>query len=327
MKRLICAAILLVLTVGCASGPSTPETRSALLLPPKLSIRPATSTAIPTQTPTSTPSPTLTPSPTPTPVCTDKYGRVEVTTYPGFVLPEQIPVHVYLPPCYAHGDQRYPVLYLLHGFPFDESHWGDLGVDGLADEGIGSGTWPPFIIVMPRQPEPLFTSSDGGPGSYEAEIVEGLVSYIDRTYRTDMCPEARALGGISRGGVWALEVAFRHPNMFDIVAALSPALHMNYARPPYDPLIIVRKDSLLPGHIFLSAGDQEVQFRAKVEKLSQTLEEIGISHMLVIGSGGHDAELWITVIQDMLNFIVAGWLCCEEPGCMKDSPEDDFRVQ
>ncbi|TET85568.1 MAG: hypothetical protein E3J37_01685 [Anaerolineales bacterium] len=321
MKSLICIAISLALATGCTRVPSTPETHSALMLPPKPSIQPATPSAIPTRTLTPTS------SPTPTPVCTDKYGRVEVTTYPGFVLPEQIPVRIYLPPCYAQDGQRYPVLYLLHGFPFDESHWGDLGVDGLADEGIGSGTWPPFIIVMPRQPEPLFTSSDGGPGSYEAEIVEGLVSYIDRTYRTDICPEARALGGISRGGVWALEVAFRHPNMFDIVAALSPALHMNYARPPYDPLVIVRKDSRLPGHIFLSAGDQEVQFRAKVEKLSQTLEEIGIPHMLVIGSGGHDAELWITVIQDMLNFIVAGWLCCEEPGCMKDSPEDDFRVQ
>jgi len=327
LKSLICIAISLALATGCTRVPLTLETRSARLLPPKLSIQPATPTAIPTQTPTSTPSPTLTPSPTPTPVCTDKYGQVEVTTYPGFVLPEHIPVRIYLPPCYAQDDQRYPVLYLLHGFPFDESHWDDLGVDRLADEGIGSGKWPPFMIVMPRQPEPLFTSSDGGPGSYEAEMVEGLVSYIDRTYRTDICPEARALGGISRGGVWALEVAFRHPNMFDIVAALSPALHVNYARPPYDPLVIVRKDSPLPSHIFLSAGNQEVGFRAKVEKLSQTLEEIGIPHMLVIGSGGHDAELWITVIQDMLNFIVAGWLYCQEPGWMRDSPEDDFRVQ
>jgi len=327
LNHLIYIAILLALAVGCTRVPSTMETQSALLLPPKLSIQPATPSVIPTRALTPTPSPTLTPSLTPTPVCTDKYGRVEVMTYPGFVLPEQIPVRVYLPPCYAHGDQRYPVLYLLHGFPFDESHWDDLEVDRLADEGIDSGIWPPFMIVMPRQPEPLFTSSDGGPGSYEAEMVEGLVPYIDRTYRTDSRPEVRALGGISRGGVWALEIAFRHPDVFDIVAALSPALHVNYARPLYDPFVILRADGALPGQIFLSAGDQEVQFRAKVEKLSQALEEFGVTHTVLIGSGGHDAKLWTTVMQDMVDFIVTGWLYCQEPSWMRDSPEDDFRVQ
>ena len=248
-------------------------------------------------------------------------------TYPGYVSPENIPVRVYLPPCYAYSDQRYPVIYLLHGFPFDESHWDDLEVGRVADEGIASGMWPPFIIVMPRQPEPLFTSTDGGPGSYEAEMVEGLVPYIDRTYRTDSHPEERALGGISRGGVWALEIAFRHPEMFDIVAALSPALHVNYARPPYDPFVILRTGDELPGQIFLSAGDQEAQFHAEVEKLSQALEEIDITHTVVIGSGGHDANLWMSIMQDMVDFMVTGWRGCQEPDRMRDSTEDDFRVQ
>ena len=327
MKRLVFIAILLVMAVGCTRIPATTATQSALLLPSEHSVQSATPSVIPTRTLIPTPSPTLTPSPTPTQVCTDKYGRVEVVTYPGFVLPEEIPVRVYLPPCYTHGHQRYPAIYLLHGFPFDETHWDDLEIDRLADEGIASGIWPPFIIVMPRQPEPLFTSSDGGPGSYEAEMVEGLVPYIDRNYRTDMRHEARALGGISRGGVWALEIAFRHPDVFDIVAALSPALHVNYARPPYDPFVILRMEGALPGRIFLSAGDQEVQFRDKVEKLSQALEEIGINHILLIGSGGHDAKLWATVIQDMVYFIVAGWQPCQVPDQKRDCLEDDFRVQ
>ncbi|HEY45119.1 MAG TPA: hypothetical protein G4O11_14160, partial [Anaerolineae bacterium] len=205
------------------------------------------------------------------------------------------------------GEQRYPVLYLLHGLPFDETHWIELGVVELADEKVGSDTWLPFLIVMPRLPEPLFTSSDGGLGSYEEEFLEGLMPHIERVYRTLASRETRAIAGISRGGVWALEIAFRHPDLVDAVAALSPALHVNYARPPYDPFVIVDEGGRLPTRIFLSAGDQEASFLAKIEKLSEALAEHGVTHSFVIGTGGHDAETWIGVMDEALDFIVIGW--------------------
>jgi len=177
----------------------------------------------------------------------------------------------------------------------------------LADQKIGSDIWPPFLIVMPRLPEPLFTSSDGGPGSYEEEFLEGLMPHIDRVYRTLDSRETRAIAGISRGGVWALEIAFRNPDLIDAVAALSPALHVNYARPPYDPFVIVDEGGQLPGRIFLSAGDQEPSFLVKIEELSEALEERGVTHSFVLGSGGHDAEAWKAVMEQALNFLVMGW--------------------
>ena len=199
------------------------------------------------------------------------------------------------------------MLYLLHGLPYDETHWLELGADHHVDEGIRSGKWPPFMIVMPRQPDPLFTSTDGGPGSYEEEMVEGLIAFIDKTYFTDPSSDARALAGVSRGGVWALEIALRHPELFDTVAALSPALHVNYARPPYDPMLLVKEKDVLPKRIFLSAGDQEPAFREKTEAFSRLVEESGIELQLVIRSGGHGSETWTAVIGEMLDFLLAGW--------------------
>jgi enterochelin esterase-like enzyme len=185
----------------------------------------------------------------------------------------------------------------------------------LVDEKVESDTWPPFLIVIPRQPEPLFTSSDGGPGSYEEEFLEGLIPHIDRTYRTLPARETKAIAGISRGGVWALEISFRHPDLIDIVAALSPALHVNYARPPYDPFVIVNSGARLPGRIFLSAGDQEASFLDQVQKLSLALDENGVTHSFVVGSGGHDAEGWQAMMEEALTFLVMGW-----DGEMKSDP-------
>ena len=89
---------------------------------------------------------------------------------------ESIPVNIYIPPCYDPYLQVYPVLFLLHGKPQDEGYWLQLGMDKSVDKGILEGESSPFIIVMPQQPEPLFTQTDGGRGLLEREIMQGLIS-------------------------------------------------------------------------------------------------------------------------------------------------------
>jgi enterochelin esterase-like enzyme len=298
--------LLASLGVGCQRAGSAEMTQTAFK--PTRVIAPTSSTweatlAIP---PTKVEKPATT-TPSPTTVCRETCGRLVETTYQGYVLRKPIAVQVYLPPCYPSGQDRYPVLYLLHGFPYDETHWIELGVDQSADEGIRSGKWSPFIIVMPRQPDPLFTSTDGGPGSYEEEMVDGLIAFIDQTYATEASQDSRLLAGVSRGGVWALEITLRHPELFDAVAALSPALHVNYARPPYDPMLLAKENAALPKRIFLSAGDRESAFRAKTEAFSQLVEGSGVELQLVISPGGHDAETWTAVMGEMLDFLLAGW--------------------
>jgi hypothetical protein len=173
----------------------------------------------PDATPLSLVSPSSIPIPTPTPIepteqaptsvpvaaCTETIGSFQTGLYPGIAVATEVPFSIYLPPCYGAQDEQYPTLYLLHGYPYDQGHWQDLGAIEIADDGIGQGDWPPFIMVMPLQPDPLFRGSDGGPGSYEMELLEGLIPYIEGEYRSD--PSGRALAGISRGGVWALEAA------------------------------------------------------------------------------------------------------------------------
>jgi hypothetical protein len=214
--------LILGLTAGCvapieARTPTgTPRVSSLRVTPPS----------------SSTPAPSATST---EPANCRSPGRVVNGTYPGVVLQEPIPYRVYLPPCYDPGFGPYPTLYALHGKPFDDSHWDDLGLDEAAEAGIVAGNWPPFLIVMPYVPEPLLSNTDGGPGSYEQELLEGLIPYIESGYASDPRPASRAVTGISRGGVWALEAGLLHPEVFGSVAALSPALAVNQPRPSIIP--------------------------------------------------------------------------------------------
>jgi enterochelin esterase-like enzyme len=262
------------------------------------------------------PSPTEVPSDTPVPVATvaaqqatplPLAGRVEQGAYASQVTGREESYRVYLPPGYDGDDRRYPVLYLLHGWPYDESHWDALGVDEAADRRIVDGTLPPFMIVLPgADAEGLYITTSGGAGSFEEQLVNELMPHVDATFRSVQTREARAIGGISRGGVWALEIAFRHPDAFGIVGAHSPALSANRAPSAYDPFTLMREPGVGGLRIYLSAGDTDWAQPATVE-LHQALDQQGIAHQLAIHSGAHRDQLWARNLDEYLSFYAAGW--------------------
>jgi enterochelin esterase-like enzyme len=297
----VCLAGLWVALAACAVTPAPTGVSPSRTAKPYVPT--ATSTSIP-------PTPSATPSHTPEPtafVCGEATGHVVESTYPGAVLPKEIPVRVYLPPCYDQLVDSYPSVILLHGKPFTESHWQDLGVVDVVDEGIRQGGWRPFIMIMPLQPEPLFSETDGGPGSYEVELVQGLLPYVEGTFRASRAPRDRAIAGISRGGVWALEIGFRNPQAFGEVAALSPALAMNYARPTYDPLEIAKVGTgTLPGWIFLGSGDVDWA-RTKTVALADALAARGGTPELQIVTGDHISATWQALMPAMFRYLTAAW--------------------
>jgi len=238
-------------------------------------------------------------------LCMENSVRLEHTSYPGRVSPDLVPVIIYLPPCYDDLDRRFPVLYLLHGQPQGENHWQILGIEEALDDAYGDGTLPPFLVVMPLQPEPLFSSTDGGPGSYEDEFINGLVPFIDRTYRTIAQGDSRGLAGVSRGGVWALEIGFRNADIIQNVGALSPALNVNYARPEYDPFSLILLGEL-PLTIFLMSGDTDTAYEKTLE-LSEALLEADIEHKYVLVSGNHESSTWRGVLPELLHYLSVDW--------------------
>jgi enterochelin esterase-like enzyme len=297
LQRLL--VLWLLFSVGCVA--ETPiETEGNPVRTP-ISLPSLTSTSIPTATETALP------TPSPTPVCTETYGQIEEITYSGYVVEGEIPVRIYLPPCYSSTTDFYPSLYVLHGYPMDELHWESLGVVEVVEAGFVKEIWEPFLIFMPRIPDPLNTHSDGGPGSYEEELLLGLIPAVEKMYRVLGTEHDRAIAGVSRGGVWALEIGFRNADIFNTVAALSPALHVNNPRPAYNPFNLIQNVEGLPENIFLSAAEDEGGFRTKTEELSRRMQALGIAHTYLLTEGIHEDATWIAIMEDLLKFVTSSW--------------------
>jgi enterochelin esterase-like enzyme len=108
------------------------------------------------------------------------------------------------------------------------------------------------------------------------------------------------LGGVSRGGVWALEIGLRNADQFDHVIAVSPSLVNNYPRPLYDPFEIVREERILPATIFISAGENEAPFREAIEAFVDVLQQEEIVHSFLLHPGNHSDDSWRAVMSEIL---------------------------
>jgi S-formylglutathione hydrolase FrmB len=135
-------------------------------------------------------------------------------------------VAVYLPsPCSTHSVTRFPTIYFLHGFDDTPA----LGVaqllQKLMDKLIAEHTIQPMIVVAPnglnRYLGSFYTNS-AVTGDWEDYIVRDVVHYIDTHFCTIPNVESRGISGHSMGGYGALMLAFRHPDVFSNVYAMSP---------------------------------------------------------------------------------------------------------
>lgn len=205
---------------------------------------------------------------------------------------------VYLPAGYsdpADAHRRYPVGYLLHGYPGSSYDW--FGAGRLATSVAllqREELLRPMILVAPdisgghgRDTECL-DSSVGGP-RLETFLTRTVVDTVDRRYRTLADRSDRVLGGVSAGAFCALNLGLRHQQEFGVLLGLLP-----YGDPGRDAdQIMFHGDPRLvrlnspdqyvatlpmpaPPAVFLSAnlGDREVD--ATVESLGRELAGRGV---------------------------------------------------
>ncbi len=260
--------------------------------------------ASPTATvaPTATVRPSATPEPSPTP-CVAPGTMVQGVFENSYAPP--LSYRVYLPPCYGEDAQTYPVLYMLPGNIYTDSIWDDLGLDEAAEQAIRGGHFPPFLIVMVAGGY-LADNTSGGPGSYEDLFLEEFVPFIEAQYCAWPASEGRAIGGMSRGGYWALEIAFRHPEQFASVGGHSAALLDNYGGQAINPEDTGLTNELGDLRVYLDIGENDWVI-SNVQRLHERMEAAGIAHEWVLQEGRHEEAYWAAHVNDYLTFYAAAW--------------------
>ncbi len=149
----------------------------------------------------------------------------------GVVVPTTT-VRLVLPAGYGLEQERYPVVFLLHGAGGSYENWVDL----TDVEEFVTAADLDVIVVMPdgggRDSESGWYS-DWVDGSREWETfhIDRVVPWVDAHLETLAGREHRAVMGLSMGGFGALSYAGRHPDVFGAAASFSGALDTQAAWP------------------------------------------------------------------------------------------------
>lgn len=145
---------------------------------------------------------------------------------------------VYTPPGYENSDQKYPVLYLLHGAGGDETAWMTLGrATQILDNLIAQGKARPMIMIMPNGNvsqqaapgegikgyyQPQFIMPKTMDGTYE-ETFTDIMKFVAENYRIMAGKENTAIAGLSMGGYHSLHISRYYPNTFNYIGLFSAA--------------------------------------------------------------------------------------------------------
>ncbi|MCW5582116.1 MAG: alpha/beta hydrolase, partial [Luteimonas sp.] len=144
-------------------------------------------------------------------------------------------LRVYLPPGYAEGTRRYPVLYMFDGqnlFDDATSYAGEWGVDEAMDRlaredglavivvGIDHGNALRIHELIPYA-NPRFLPNGGA--AFIDDVVHAIKPFVEANYRTLPGPQHTAVFGSSLGGLSADYAIHRYPRVFGMAGVFSPS--------------------------------------------------------------------------------------------------------
>ena len=214
------------------------------------------------------------------------HGHVQQILFPSPSTNTSRRAFVYTPPGYFESTKtRYPVLYLQHGWGEDETAWSNQGRANLImDNLIAAGKIKPFIIVMTYG-----MTNDvkmGGLRNFDIKpfqtvLVDELVPYVDKNFRTIAKQEKRAMAGLSMGGMETKTITVNRPDVFSHFGLLSGGI--------YAPADI--KDKTKVKLVFLSCGSKERP--EGIKNASAALKEAGFNVVSYISEGtAHEFQTW-----------------------------------
>lgn len=223
------------------------------------------------------------------------HGKLEMIEYDSKTVGTTRHMNVYTPPGYT-TDQKYPVLYLLHGIGGDETEWERYcAPDVLLDNLIADGKAVPMIVVMPNgraqtndRPSKNIFADVPAFEAFERDLFDDVIPAIQARYSTYTNRENRALAGLSMGGGQTLNFGLSHLDAFAWLGAFSSAPN---TKPPgelvKDPEALKTQLKLL----YLSGGNKDGLFSIS-QGVHAALKEQGVPHVWNVDGNAHDPTEW-----------------------------------
>ncbi len=222
------------------------------------------------------------------------HGTIETVEYDSTTVGNKRKTLVYLPPGYS-ADTKYPVLYLLHGIGGDEEEWHRQGhPEIILDNLIADQKAVPMIIVLPNgraQKDDRANAGMGAAGSFatfEGDLINDLMPYIQSKYSVNTNRESRALAGLSMGGGQSLDFGLAHLDLFPWIGGFSSAPNTH---PPEQLVPDPARATQMLKLLWISDGDKDGLINIG-QRTHAYLKEKNVNHIWHLDSGGHDFNVW-----------------------------------
>jgi enterochelin esterase-like enzyme len=221
-------------------------------------------------------------------------------------------VIVYLPAAYdAQSSRRFPVVYLLHGFPGRPTAFLETVRVGVVDDILAAkGIAQPAILVMPFGSTGTFTDKEWANGTrrgeaWETFVAREVVRAVDARYRTIPTAAGRALAGLSEGGYGSLNIGLHHPGEFRVLESWSgyeraDDLASIFGRDPARLAFNSPNDELptmasalrkARTYVWFYSGSTD-PLRAQNSAFARELARYRIPRRFFLVRGGHNWALW-----------------------------------
>ena len=162
----------------------------------------------------------------------------------------------------------------------------------------------------------------------ERFVVDTIRVEVER--RFGVTPPGIALVGTSMGGQGALRLAYRHPAVFPVAAAIAPAIDFHLAMrdahdrddgeyydtlwETYGDVERARQDTAIlhvhplnwPRHQFFASDPDDVHWHDGAVRLHSKLVALGIPHVALLEprGGGHTVDYYDRVAPDLVRFVL-----------------------
>lgn len=225
------------------------------------------------------------------------HGKIDTVIYPSTTVGTDRRAIVYTPPGFSR-QKKYPVLYLLHGIGGDEKEWLKHGQPQvILDNLYAEKNVEPMIVVMPNGRAMKDDRAIGNPfdsvrvnafATFENDLLNDLIPFVERTYRVYRDRDNRALAGLSMGGGQSLNFGLGNMDTFAWIGGFSSAPNTKLPE-QLVPNPAEAKNKLRLLWISCGDGDRLIAFS---ERTHAYLETHGVPHIYYKEPGGHDFSVW-----------------------------------
>jgi len=229
------------------------------------------------------------------------HGDIRIKKYFSTVTNSWRQFYIYAPPGYdVNTNDKYPVLYILHGGGEDERGWAMQGkTDIILDNLIADKKAKPMLAVMMDG-----NLSGGGLAGFgepvlkrfEDELKNAVIPFVEKNYRTETDAKSRALAGLSLGGLQTLYAGIRNTDMFSYLGVFSSGWFANQPAMS-DPQYAFMKDkaSTINNNLkslWIGMGGKEDIAYNNCKAMLAKFDEMGIKYSYSEYPGGHTWPVW-----------------------------------